>query len=113
MVGGWLKGSPCLQRADEGPIVQAPSGVLLHPPTPRSPRGISEPRSVGARIPCPGRGSALVEQSKVLTQDHKGSQLGMHSDANGARGALRQRDDDRMVAFGAKRTCMAVKLRRA
>ena len=53
MVGGRLKGSPCLRRAGE----RHTSGVPPTLPNPRSPRGISEPRSVGARIPCPGRGS--------------------------------------------------------
>src|SRR5262249_17889196 len=43
---------------------------LLHSPTPRrSRRGISEPRSVGARTPCPGRGSHWTRRRGLRPQD--------------------------------------------
>jgi len=56
---GWrrLKGSPCLRRAGERHTLVNALGRTSYTPQPKVPRGISEPRSVGARIPCPGRGS--------------------------------------------------------
>ena len=57
MVGGRLKGSsPCLQHADEGHSVVDALGRTSYTPQPKVPRGISEPRSVGARIPMPWAG---------------------------------------------------------
>jgi hypothetical protein len=55
MIGEGLR-AVCLQRIDEGPIVQAPSGVLLHPPTQGPPRDLGTPLSRRPN-PCPGRGS--------------------------------------------------------
>jgi hypothetical protein len=70
MVGGRLKGSPCLQRADEGHSIVNALGRTSYTPQPQGPpEGFSEPRSVGARTPCPGRGSHGRGGAGVRPQD--------------------------------------------
>jgi hypothetical protein len=59
MVDETLPRSPCLQRADEGHTVVDALGRTSYTPQPKVPRGISEPRSVGARIPMPWAGFLL------------------------------------------------------
>jgi len=59
MVDETLPRSPCLQRADERHTVVDALGRTSYTPQPKVPRGISEPRSVGARIPMPWAGFLL------------------------------------------------------
>jgi len=60
MVGGRLKGSPCLQRADEGHTVVDALGRTSYTPNPRSPEGFRNPAQLAPESPCPGRGSRCV-----------------------------------------------------
>ena len=59
MVDETLPRSPCLQRADERHTLVNALGRTSYTPQPKVPRGISEPRSVGARIPMPWAGFLL------------------------------------------------------
>ena len=59
-VGGRLKGNPCLQHANEGHSVVDALGRTSYTPQPKVPRGISEPRSAGARLPMPWAGFLLL-----------------------------------------------------
>jgi hypothetical protein len=58
MIGEGLR-AVCLPRADQGPIVLS-TRASSYPSQRQGPRGISEPRSAGARNACPGRGSSLA-----------------------------------------------------
>jgi hypothetical protein len=56
MVGRRLKGSPCLQRDDEGPTIPNALGRTSYTPNPRSPEGFRNPAQSAPEHPCPGRG---------------------------------------------------------
>src|SRR6266853_1285146 len=58
MVGGRLKGSPCLQRADEGHTIVNALGRTSYTPQPQGPpEGFRNPAQSAPESPCPGRGS--------------------------------------------------------
>jgi hypothetical protein len=60
MVGGRLKGSPCLQCADERHTLVNALGRTSYTPNPRSPEGFRNPAQSAPESPCPGRGSRCV-----------------------------------------------------
>jgi hypothetical protein len=68
MVGGRLRGSPCLQRADEGHTIVNALGRPPTPPNPRPPRDLGTPLSRRPN-PCPGRGSHGRGGAGVRPQD--------------------------------------------
>jgi integrase len=65
MVDETLPRSPCLQRADERHTLVNALGRTSYTPQPKVPRGISKPRSVGARIPMPWAGFLLGARRQV------------------------------------------------
>ena len=64
MVGGRLKGSPCLQHTDEGHTVVNALGRTSYTPQPKvPPRDFRNPAQSAPESPCPGRGSRCMRQA--------------------------------------------------
>ena len=86
IANGWLKGSPCLQRADEGHTIVNALGRTSYTPQPQGPpEGFRNPAQSAPESPCPGRGSHGPGGAGVRPQDISRSPRAAASSRGGSR----------------------------